>query len=113
MGIGGGVFNVPIFKIFGYSIPVAIGSSAAIGFLTSLTGAIGFAVSGSYLNINAPLSLGFVNIPTFLIFVPIAGIMAKVGARTAHKVNKNLLGKLFGVYLFIVACRLFLEYLKF
>ena len=113
MGIGGGVFNVPIFKIFGYSIPVAIGSSAAIGFLTALTGAIGFAVSGSYLNINVPLSLGFVNIPTFLIFVPITAIMAKVGARTVHKVNKKLLGKLFGVYLFIVACRLFLEYLKF
>ena len=113
MGIGGGVFNVPIFKIFGYSIPVAIGSSAAIGFLTALTGAIGFAVSGSYLNINVPLSLGFVNIPTFLIFVPITALMAKIGARTVHKVNKSLLGKLFGIYLFIVACRLFLEYLKF
>ena len=113
MGIGGGVFNVPIFKIFGYSIPVAIGSSAAIGFLTALTGAIGFAVSGSYLNINVPLSLGFVNIPTFLIFVPITAFMAKIGARTVHKVNKNLLGNLFGIYLFIVACRLFLEYLKF
>ena len=113
MGIGGGVFNVPIFKIFGYSIPVAIGSSAAIGFLTALTGAIGFAVSGTYLNIKTPLSLGFVNIPTFLIFVPITAIMAKIGARTVHKVNKNLLGKLFGAYLFIVACRLFLEYLKF
>ncbi len=113
MGIGGGVFNVPIFKIFGYSIPVAIGSSAAIGFLTALTGAIGFAISGSYLNINVPLSLGFVNIPTFLIFVPITVLMAKIGAKTVHKVNKSLLGKLFGVYLFIVACRLFLEYLKF
>ena len=113
MGIGGGVFNVPIFKIFGYSIPVAIGSSAAIGFLTALTGAIGFAISGSYLNINVPLSLGFVNIPTFLIFVPITALMAKIGARTVHKVNKSLLGKLFGIYLFIVACRLFLEYLKF
>ena len=112
MGIGGGVFNVPIFKIFGYSIPVAIGSSAAIGFLTALTGAIGFAVSGNFLNINAPLSLGFVNIPTFLIFVPITALMAKIGARTVHKVNKNLLGKLFGVYLFIVACRLFLEYFE-
>jgi len=113
MGIGGGVFNVPIFKIFGYSIQVAIGSSAAIGFLTAFTGAIGFAISGSYLNINVPLSLGFVNIPTFLIFVPITVLMAKIGARTVHKVNKNFLGKLFGIYLFIVACRLFLEYLKF
>ena len=111
MGIGGGVFNVPIFKIFGYSIPVAIGSSAAIGFLTALTGAIGFAISGSYLNINVPLSLGFVNIPTFLIFVPITVLMAKIGAKTVHKVDKNLLGKLFGIYLFIVGSWLFLEYL--
>ena len=113
MGIGGGVFNVPIFKMFGYSIQVAIGSSAAIGFLTALTGAVGFATSGSYLNINVPLSIGFVNIPTFLIFVPITAFMAKVGARTVHKVNKSLLGKLFGIYLFIISCRLFLEYLKF
>ena len=113
MGIGGGVFNVPIFKIFGYSIQVAIGSSAAIGFLTALTGVIGFAVSGRYLDINIPLSLGFVNIPTFLIFVPITGLMAKIGARTVHKVNKSLLGKLFGIYLFIVACRLFYEYFSF
>ena len=113
MGIGGGVFNTPIFKMFGYSINVAIGSSAAIGFLIALIGAIGFVISGNYLNINVPLSLGFVNIPTFLIFAPITAFMAKVGAKTVHKVNKNLLGKLFGIYLFIVACRLFLEYLKF
>jgi len=113
MGIGGGVFNVPIFKIFGYPINVAIGSSAAIGFLTALIGATGYAVSGTYLNINVPLSLGFVNIPTFLIFVPITSFMAKIGAKTVHKVNKRFLGKLFGIYLFIIACRLFLEYLQF
>ena len=113
MGIGGGVFNVPIFKIFGYSIKVAIGSSAAIGVLNATAGAIGFAIAGSYLSANIPLSLGFVNIPTFLIFVPITAFMAKIGAKTVHKVNKNLLGKLFGIYLFFIACRLFLEYLKF
>ena len=113
MGIGGGVFNVPIFKVFGYSIKVAIGTSAAIGFLNALTGATGFAFSGSYLNANLPLSLGFVNIPTFLIFVPITAFMAKIGAKTVHKVDKNLLGKLFGIYLFIIGSWLFFEYLKF
>ena len=113
MGIGGGVFNVPIFKMFGYPINVAIGSSAAIGVLTALIGAIGFAVSGSYLNVNVPLSLGFVNIPTFLIFVPITAFMAKIGAKTVHKVDKRLLGKLFGIYLFIVSCKLFYEYFSF
>ena len=110
MGIGGGVFNTPIFKMFGYPINIAIGSSAAIGFMIALVGAVGFAVSGSYFNINAPLSLGFVNVPAFLIFVPITTFMAKIGAETVHKVDKKLIFKLFGIYLFIVACRFFYEY---
>ena len=113
MGIGGGVFNTPIFKIFGYPINVAIGTSAAIGFLIALVGAIGFAVFGNYLNVNVPLSIGFINIPTFLIFVPITTYMAKIGAESVHKFNKKLIGKLFGFYLFIVACRLFYEYFNF
>ena len=113
MGIGGGVFNTPIFKIFGYPINVAIGSSAAIGFLIASIGAIGFAASGSYLNINVPLSLGFLNIPTFLIFVPITTFMAKIGAESVHKFDKRLIGRFFGIYLFIVACRLFYEYFTF
>ena len=113
MGIGGGVFNTPIFKMFGYPINVAIGSSAAIGFLIALVGSISFAVSGSYLNINVPLSLGFVNIPAFLVYVPITTFMAKIGAETVHKVDKKFIGKLFGIYLFIIACRFFYEYFSF
>ena len=110
MGIGGGIINTPILKMFGYSINTAIGSSAAIGFLIASIGALGFIITGSYLNIEAPLSLGFVNVPAFLIFVPITMFMAKIGAKTVHKVNKKLVGKLFGIFLFIVSCRLFYEY---
>ena len=113
MGIAGGVINTPILKIFGYQVKVAIGSSAAVGFLIALIGAIGFAVSGSYLNVNVPLSLGFVNIPAFLIFAPITMFMAKIGAKTVHKFDKKLIGKLFGVYLFIISCKLFYEYFSF
>jgi uncharacterized protein len=113
MGIGGGVFNTPIFKIFGYPINIAIGSSAAIGFLISLIGAGGFAISGTYFDVTAPLSLGFVNIPTFLIYVPITTFMAKIGAETVHKVDKKLIGKLFGIYLLVVSCKLFYEYFSF
>ena len=113
MGIAGGVINTPVLKMFGYPIKVAIGCSAAVGFVIALIGAIGFAISGSYLNINVPLSLGFVNIPTFLIFVPITMFMAKIGAKTVHKFDKRLIGKLFGIYLFIVSCKLFYEYFSF
>ena len=110
MGIAGGVINTPILKMFGYPIKVAIGCSAAVGFVIALIGAIGFAVSGSYLDINTPFSLGFINIPTFLIFVPITMFMAKIGAKTVHKFDKRLIGKLFGIYLFIISCKLFYEY---
>jgi len=113
MGIGGGVYNTPIFKMFGYSIKVAIGSSAAIGFLISIIGSISFAASGNYLDINVPLSIGFLNIPTFLIFVPITTLMAKIGAESVHKFNKRIIGKIFGIYIFVVSCRLFYEYFTF
>ncbi len=112
MGIGGAVMNVPILKFFGYSINKAIGSSAAIGFLIALFGALGFLISGSYLKTNLPLSIGFLNIPAFLIFIPITTFMARIGARTVHKIDKNKISKFFGIFLLFIAAKFFYEYLK-
>ena len=89
MGIGGAVMNVPILKIFGYSINKAIGSATAIGFIIALFGAIGFLISGSYLNVNLPLSIGFLNIPAFFIFFLITTFMARLGAKASHKISKT------------------------
>ena len=112
MGIGGAIMNVPILKFFGYSINKAIGSAAAIGFLISLFGAFGFLMTGSYLKTNLPLSFGFINIPAFLIFIPITTLMARIGARTVHKIDKNKISKFFGLFLLIVATNFLFEYLK-
>ena len=112
MGIGGAVMNVPILKFFGYSINKAIGSAAAIGFLIALFGAIGFLISGSYLKTNLPLSIGFLNIPAFLIFIPITTFMARIGAKTVHKIDKNKISKFFGIFLLLIATKFFYEYLK-
>ena len=112
MGIGGAVMNVPILKFFGYSINKAIGSAAAVGFLIALFGAIGFLISGSYLKTNLPLSIGFLNIPAFLIFIPITTFMARIGAKTVHKIDKNKISKFFGIFLLIIATKFLLEYLK-
>ena len=112
MGIGGAVMNVPILKFFGYSINKAIGSAAAIGFLISLFGAVGFLITGSYLKTNLPLSIGFLNIPAFLIFIPITTFMARIGARTVHQIDKNKISKYFGVFLLIIATKFLFEYLK-
>tara|TARA_B100000780_G_scaffold15312_1_gene10173 strand:+ start:1130 stop:1915 length:786 start_codon:yes stop_codon:yes gene_type:complete len=112
MGIGGAVMNVPILKFFGYSITKAIGSAAAIGFLIALFGAIGFFITGNYLESNLPLSIGFLNIPTFLIFIPITTFMARIGARTVHKIDKNKISKYLGIFLLLIAAKFFYEYFK-
>ncbi len=112
MGIGGAVMNVPILKFFGYPINKAIGSAAAIGFIIALFGAIGFFISGTYLNVNLPLSFGFINIPAFLTFVPITTFMARVGAKTSHKVKKKKLTKYFGLFLIIIGSKFFYDYFQ-
>ena len=112
MGIGGAVMNVPILKFFGYSINNAIGSAAAIGFLIALFGALGFLISGSYIGVGLPLSVGFLNIPAFLIFIPITTFMARIGARTVHKINKKIIGKYFGIFLICIGIKFLFEYFK-
>ena len=112
MGIGGAVMNVPILKFFGYTINKAIGSAAAIGFLIALFGSFGFLISGSYLKTNLPLSIGFLNIPAFLIFIPITTFMARLGAKTVHKIDKNKISKFFGIFLLIIAAKFWMEYLS-
>ena len=112
MGIGGAVMNVPVLKFFGYSIKNAIGSAAAIGFLIALFGATGFLVSGSYLAVDLPFSIGFINIPVFLIFIPITTFMARIGARTVHKIDKQKISKYFGFFLIIIGSKFLFEYFK-
>ena len=112
MGIGGAVMNVPILKFFGYSINNAIGSAAAIGFLIAVFGAGGFLISGSYLDVNMPLSIGFLNIPAFLIFIPITTFMARIGAKTVHKIDKQRISKYFGFFLIVIGSKFLFEYFK-
>ena len=112
MGIGGAIMNVPLLKFFGYSINKAIGSSSAIGFLIAIFGATGFLITGSYLKTDIPLSVGFLNIPTFLIFIPITMFMARIGAATGHKINKNKISKFLGIFLLTVASKFLYEYFK-
>jgi len=112
MGIGGAIMNVPILKFFGYTINKAIGSAAAIGFLIALFGAIGFIISGNFLKTNLPLSVGFLNLPAFLVFIPITTFMARIGAKTVHKIDKSKISKFFGIFLLVIGSKFLLEYVS-
>ena len=112
MGITGAMMNVPILKYFGYNIKTAIGSSAAIGLIIALFGTISFLFSGLFLKADLPLSVGFVNLPAFLIFVPITTFMARIGANTVHRMNRNKIQKYFGLFLIVIGTKFLYEYFK-
>ena len=113
MGIGGAIMNVPILKFVGYTINKAIGSAASIGFLISVFGCLGFLASGMLIKTDIPLSIGFINIPAFLVFIPITVMMAKVGASTVHRIKREIITKLFGFFLIIIASRFLYDYFNF
>jgi uncharacterized membrane protein YfcA len=113
LGIGGGSLMVPFMRTFGYDIRKSIGTAAAVGFLIAISGTATMIAGGKIINnVNAPLSIGYINLIGFFVFVPITMVMARIGARAAHKINKKLLSKIFGSFLLIVSVRSFIEYLN-
>ncbi len=113
LGIGGGSLMVPFMRTFGYDIRRSIGTAAGVGFLIAVFGTITMITGGKIVdNVNTPYSLGYVNLLGFLVFVPVTMIMARVGAKAVYKIDKNILSKIFGIFLIIVSIRSFFEYLS-
>ena len=113
LGIGGGSLMVPFMRTFGYDIRKSIGTAAAVGFLIAVSGAITMSISGKMIgNVNAPFSFGYINLMGFLVFVPVTTVMARIGAKAVHKIDKKLLSKIFGIFLICVSIRSFFEYLN-
>ena len=112
LGIGGGSLMVPFMRTFGYDIRKSIGTAAAVGFLIALTGSITMILGGKIIdNVNTPYSIGYINLLGFAVFVPVTMIMARIGAKVVHKIDKKLLSKIFGIFLILVSIRSYIEYL--
>ena len=113
LGIGGGSLMVPFMRTFGYDIRKSIGTAAAVGFLIAISGTTTMIIGGNLINnINTPFSIGYINLLGFAVFVPLTMIMARLGAKTVYKINKKILGKIFGIFLIVVSIRSFVEYLN-
>jgi uncharacterized membrane protein YfcA len=111
LGIGGGSLMVPFMRTFGYDIRKSIGTAAAVGFLIAVSGTITMIVGGKLIdNVNAPFSVGYINLLGFTVFVPVTMVMARLGAKAVYKIDKKLLSKIFGTFLLIVSIRSLIEY---
>ena len=113
IGIGGGSLSIPLLKLYNFEIHRAIGTGAAIGTLIAIPGTIGFILSGIINEVSLPLTLGYVNLLGLIMITPMTMLAAPFGVRFAHYLHKDILSRIFSIFIFIMAARLFLEWLNY
>lgn len=109
MGIGGGTIGVPLLNFLGYDIRRAVGTSAAIGFIIGLPGAVVYALTGLGAEGLPPFSLGYVNLAAAAIIIPLTSSFAHVGVKLAHSIPRRALRFAFGIFLMITSMRMLFD----
>ena len=107
MGIGGGTFSVMTLSLFNVPIHRAVGTAALFGLIISVPATVGFIVTG-WGDPRLPQgNLGFVSLVGFAVIAPATVLTAPLGAKIAHGLSQKRLSMLFGLFLLVVALRLF------
>jgi uncharacterized membrane protein YfcA len=106
MGIGGGTFGVSLMTMCGRPMRQAIGTAAGFGAAIGVPSVVAAMLTGVGRDGLPFGSVGFVNIPAFLLLSIFTVAMAPFGARLAHNLDQTLLKRLFGVLLMLVAGRM-------
>jgi uncharacterized membrane protein YfcA len=105
IGIGGGLVANMVMTLHGRAIHQSVATSAGIGVLVSLPGALGYVVAGWGSVGLPPLSLGFVSLIGLMLLMPTSFATARLGACLAHRISKRQLELAFAAYLVVVSVR--------
>lgn len=109
MGIGGGQIANVIMTLHNRGIHQAVATSAGLGVLISIPGAIGYVAAGWGRAGLPPDALGFVSLLGFILFVPTTVLTAQIGVNLAHAWSKRKLEIAFGIFLLIVCARFLVD----
>ncbi len=109
VSIGGGTIIVPFLIWCNTPIRNAIGTSAAIGFPIAIGGTIGYILTGINIHPLPENSLGFVYLPALFSIALSSVITAPLGAKATHRMNIDLLRKLFSLVLIVLASKMLWE----
>lgn len=106
MGIGGGSLTVPVLVLSSYPIRRAVATSAAIGLVIAVPGAIGFVLNGLGMPERPPFTIGNVSLLGLVLIAPASTLAAPLGARIAHSIDPRHLRKAFAVFLAVTSVRM-------
>jgi len=105
MGIGGGVLNNTFMTLYGRPVHQAVATSAGVGVLIAVPGLFGYIWAGWGSAGLPPFSTGYINWVVVGLIIPITLLVAPLGVRLAHALNKRQLEIGFGVFILSVAAR--------
>lgn len=105
MGIGGGQIANIIMTLHGRAIHQAVATSAGIGVLIAVPGALGYVAAGWGRVDLPPGALGFVSLLGVVLFAPTTVLTAGLGVRLAHAMSRRRLEIAFGLFLATVCLR--------
>ncbi|MBK1723786.1 sulfite exporter TauE/SafE family protein [Thiocystis violacea] len=106
VGIGGGTLTVPFLSNRGIDMRKAVGTSAACGLPIAIAGTIGFILAGLGRAGLPDLSSGFVYWPAVVAMLLASMPTAPLGTRLAHALPVQVLKRMFGVLLLLIAAKL-------
>lgn len=109
MGIGGGAIGVTIMTLCGRPIHQAVATASGFGAAIAAPAALANIVTGWGVEGLPWGSLGYVNLPGFVILAALTALTAPFGARLAHRLDRALLKRLFAAFLAAMAISLLLE----
>ena len=103
MGIGGGSFGVPLMSLFGVPIHRAVATAAGFGLVIAVPSVIGFLFGNPSPENLPPYTVGYVNIPAFLLIICMTLLTAPLGVKIAHAMDPKPLKRVFAFFLIFVA----------
>ena len=89
--------TVPFLMWCNVALPVAIGTSAAVGLPIAFSGAMGYAVNGLSVANLPEHTLGFIYYPAVIAMASASFFTAPIGAKLAHSLPIPLLKKCFAL----------------
>jgi uncharacterized protein len=106
MGIGGGTLSVPSMTLCGEPVHKAVGTAALLGLCISVPATIGYLLAEPGAATMPTWTVGWVSLPGFAIIAPVSWVVAPLGARFAHSLDRRKLSAAFGAFLLLVAARM-------
>src|SRR5690606_33466732 len=106
VAIGGGSLLVPFMTWCNVRMQHAIGTSAAIGLLISLAGAVGYLINGWGINGLLVHSVGYLYLLAMVSISVVSSFTAPIGAKLAHRLPVRTLKKTFAFVLMLLSAKM-------